>query len=189
MKTKGNATRQRHVSDEMLSEYQFDYAEAKPNRFAGRIRTSTITKPSQRIGSTSNSQVGADFEEVARKFFARRGIKLTRNFPVDVGLSQKKKHCFDLGSGNPKVIVECKSHRWTAGANVPSAKMTVWNEAMYYFHLAPKEFRKILFVLHDRRNRDGESLLAYYKRRYFHLIPKGVEFFEYDEGKQRIVKV
>ena len=85
---------------------------------------------------------------------------MSHNFAVEVGLTDKKKHCFDLGSANPKIIVECKSHKWTAGANVPSAKMTVWNEAMYYFHLAPKAFRKILFVLHDRRSKDGERSVS-----------------------------
>jgi hypothetical protein len=152
MKTK-NARRRGKLPD-ILSEYDFDYSKAKTNRFAGRIHQSSniVSKPNQRIGSISNSQVGADFEQVALKFFAGRGIQLTRNFALEIGLSRKKKkHCFDLGSANPKVIVECKSHRWTAGANVPSAKMTVWNEAMYYFHLAPRAFRKILFVLHDKK--------------------------------------
>jgi hypothetical protein len=45
--------------------------------------------------------------------------------------AKKKIHCFDLAAANEKIIVECKSHRWRAGARVPSAKMTVWNEAMY----------------------------------------------------------
>jgi hypothetical protein len=148
-----------------------------------------MNKPNQRVGSVSNSHVGADFEQVALEFFAKQQILLSRNFAVDVGLSQKKSHCFDLGSSNPKIIVECKSHRWTAGSNVPSAKMTVWNEAMYYFHLAPKEFRKILFVLHDRRGKEGESLLNYYKRTYFHMIPVGVEFLEWDEVTGDIVKI
>ena len=67
--------------------------------------------------------------------------------------------------------------------------MTIWNEAMYYFHLAPKNFRKILFVLHDKRSRDGEGLLSYYKRTYYHMIPKGVEFFEWDEVTGDIVKL
>src|SRR6266853_5022065 len=148
-----------------------------------------MNKANQRVGSVSNSYVGADFERVALEFFAKQRIMLSRNFAVDVGLSQKKKHCFDLGASDPKVIVECKSHRWTAGANVPSAKMTVWNEAMYYFHLAPQEFRKILFVLHDRRSKGGESLLSYYKRTYFHMIPEGVEFFEWDEATGDIVRL
>ena len=176
----------------MLPEYAFDYRKAKPNRFAGRIskeRVAVLNKPNQRVGSISNSHVGAAFERVALEFFAGQGISLSRNFAVELGISGKKSHCFDLGGSDPKVIVECKSHRWTAGANVPSAKMTVWNEAMYYFHLAPKEFRKILFVLHDRRSSDGESLLSYYKRTYFHMIPEGVEFLEWDEVTGEIVKI
>lgn len=44
----------------------------------------------------------------------------------------KKKHSFDLGCKDKK-IVECKSHKWTSGGNIPSAKLNVWNEAMYYF--------------------------------------------------------
>ena len=146
-------------------------------------------KPHQRIGAISNAHVGADFEKVAMEFFATQGITLTRNFPVEIGLSKKKTRCFDLGTAKEKILVECKSHRWTAGARVPSAKMTVWNEAMYYFHLAPPEYRKILFGLHDRREAEGESLLACYKRTYFHMIPDGVEFMEWDETTGAIVKI
>jgi hypothetical protein len=60
---------------------------------------------------------------------------------------------------------------------VPSAKITVWNEAMYYFYLTPKEYRKIFFVLKHSRN--DETLAEYYLRNYRHLIPSGVEFWEY----------
>ncbi len=148
-----------------------------------------MSKPHQRVGSVSNAHVGADFERVALEFFAKQGIVLSRNFPVELGLTKKKTHCFDLGTKEDKIIVECKSHRWTAGARVPSAKMTVWNEAMYYFHLAPMDCRKILFVLHDRREDEGESLLAYYKRTYSHLIPDGVEFMEWNEVTGDIVRV
>jgi len=148
-----------------------------------------MDKPHQRIGSVSNAHVGADFERVALAFFAQKNIELSRNFPVEIGLNRKKKHFFDLGGAKDKILVECKSHRWTAGGRVPSAKMTVWNEAMYYFSLAPVEFRKILFVLHDRREKEGESLLAYYKRTYYHLIPEGVEFMEWDETSGDILKI
>jgi hypothetical protein len=146
-----------------------------------------MNKPFQRVGSVSNARVGADFERVAREFFAQQQILLTPNFPVDIGLSKKKKHSFDLGASNPKIILECKSHRWTASGKVPSAKMTVWNEAMYFFHLAPPEYRKILFVLHDKRIGGDESLLSYYKRPYFHLIPDGVEFLEFDEATEDVL--
>jgi hypothetical protein len=148
-----------------------------------------MNRPHQRIGSVSNAHVGADFERVALEFFARQGISLSRNFAVQIGLKRRKSHCFDLGAAKEKIIIECKSHRWTVGARVPSAKMTVWNEAMYYFHLAPAEYRKILFVLHDRRAEDGESLLAYYTRTYSHLIPDGVTFMEWDEVTGDIIRL
>ncbi len=69
------------------------------------------------------------------------------------------------------MIIECKSHKWTSGNNVPSAKMTVWNEAMLYFSLAPESTRKILFVLRDYSKRN-ETLAEYYKRLNEHLIPQ-----------------
>lgn len=148
-----------------------------------------MNRPHQRIGSISNAHVGAEFERIASAYFAGKGIKLSRNFAIDIGLKEKKKHCFDLGTTEPKTIVECKSHKWTAGARVPSAKMTVWNEAMYYFHLAPAEYRKILFVLHHRKEAAGETLLSYYKRTHFHMIPEDVEFLEWDEVTRSIVEV
>src|SRR2546427_3476792 len=147
-----------------------------------------MNKPHQRVGSISNAHVGAAFEKVALKFFARRQIMLSRDYPLELGHKKKKVRCFDLGTATPQMIVECKSHRWTEGAKVPSAKMTVWNEAMYYFHLAPKGYRKILFVLHDKRKNSGETLLSYYNRTYSHLIPEGVEFLEFDEATGDILK-
>ena len=78
------------------------------------------------------------------------------------------------------MLVECKSHRWTASGNMPSAKMTFWNEAMFYFHVAPREYRKIVFLVlkHDRGE---QSLAAYYIRTHGHLIPDGVEIWEFNE--------
>jgi hypothetical protein len=148
-----------------------------------------LNKPHQRVGSVSNAHVGADFENVALEFFAAQKITLTRGFRVPIGISTKKPHEFDLGSEEEHILVECKSHRWTAGDRVPSAKMTVWNEAMYFFHLAPTKYRKILFVLHHRRETGGESLLAYYKRINSHLISAGVEFMEWDEASGDILKL
>jgi hypothetical protein len=60
---------------------------------------------------------------------------------------------------------------------MPSGKLTAWNEAMYYFHIAPRHYRKIFFVLkHMRRD---ISLARYYIDKYGYLIPDGVEFWEY----------
>lgn len=139
-------------------------------------------KPFQRLGAISNAHAGADFEVLAQDFFRRtENLALAQNFDVLVGARDHKKHRrFDLGCQNPPTLIECKSHKWTAGNNIPSAKITVWNESMYYFHLAPSEYRKILFVLKDVRSRKGESLAAYYIRNYGHLIPSAVEIWEYD---------
>ena len=135
----------------------------------------------QRNGAISNAHVGREFEILALKFFSNRGLELNENHSVDVGVNQlKKKHVFDLGSDKQKIIIECKSHKWTSGNNVPSAKITVWNEAMYYFMLAPSGYRKIFFVLRDLRASNNESLANYYIRRHKHMIPTDVEIWEYD---------
>jgi hypothetical protein len=133
----------------------------------------------QRIGSASNTQAGNDFETAARTFFSQQGISLVKNFSVPVGVGEAKKmHRFDIGSENPPVLVECKSHTWTQGGNMPSAKMTVWNEAVYYFYLAPANYRKIFFVLKHRRRE--VSLASYYLETHGHLVPDGVELWEFD---------
>jgi hypothetical protein len=139
-------------------------------------------KPHQRIGAKSNAQVGRDFELAAKIFLKSIGLELEFDLKIPVGINGiKKEHSFDLGCLESKVIVECKSHKWTAGNNVPSAKLTVWNEAMYYFLAAPTDYRKIMFVLHDFSEKRGKTLADYYLRTYSHLVPKDVEFWEYDE--------
>jgi len=150
-----------------------------------------MDKPHQRIGARSNSHVGRDFERAAKNFFSREGISLNLNVKTPVGVGEiKKDHAFDLGCLNQKVLVECKSHKWTApNDNVPSAKLTVWNEAMYYFLVSPSGFRKVMFVLRDYSEKRKETLAEYYIRTYRHLIPEGVELWEYDESTMSAVQL
>ncbi len=143
----------------------------------------------QRIGAKSNSQVGREFENTALDYFKSENLILEKNIEIDIGIGNiKKKHAFDLGSKKQKIIVECKSHKWTTGNNVPSAKMTVWNEAMYYFYLSPDDFRKIMFVLCDYSKKKEKTLMEYYLERYKHLVPNNVEFWEYDTEIKKIKK-
>ena len=131
------------------------------------------------MANKDNPHTGSQFESLAQQVLSKRGLALERNFTVHVGVGQDKRpHKFDLGCQAPPTLVECKAHTWTEGGNAPSAKLAVWNEAMYYFLVAPPEFRKILFVLADRRA--GESLAEHYIKRYGHLIPPGVEIWEFD---------
>jgi len=140
----------------------------------------------QRVGAKSNAHVGREFELATKEFFASQGLELILNVKVEVGIDvTTKEHAFDLGCEDKKVLVECKSHKWTApNENVPSAKLTVWNEAMYYFLLAPDGYRKIMFVLRDYSYKRRETLAEYYLRTYRHLIPNDVEIWEFDEIKK-----
>ncbi len=146
-----------------------------------------MDKPFQRKGTESNTQAGRDFEVKVQVFFAQQGLHLSPSIAVEIGINGRKSHNFDLGDEEKKVVVECKAHTWTEGGNVPSAKMTAWNQAMFFFHAAPSGYRKILFVLRDFSQKRNETLGEYYIRTNPHLIPKDVEVWEYDE-KQRTAK-
>ncbi|MBU1087148.1 MAG: hypothetical protein KKD05_06470 [Candidatus Omnitrophica bacterium] len=134
----------------------------------------------QRDGSKSNSHVGRLFEDLAMEYYKNKGIILEKDYAVDIGVGKVKKlHKFDLGKD--KFVVECKSHKWTKGNYVPSAKMSVWNEVMYYFSVLPEDYKKVLFVLKDYSEMKKKTLARYYKDTYFHLRPKNVTIIEYDE--------
>ncbi|MFL6759254.1 hypothetical protein [Sphingomonas sp.] len=138
----------------------------------------TDTNRFQRVGALSNAQAGSDFEEVVQAYFARTGMRLARDFAVQIGYARKKSHRFDLGGDAPRVLVECKSCTWTAGGNTPSAKLRSFNEAMLHFAVAPSQYRKILMLLKDIRG--SESLGSYYVRTQGHLVPDDVEVWELD---------
>ena len=67
--------------------------------------------------------------------------------------------------------------------------MTTWDQAMYFFYVAPTGYRKIFFVLKDYSLKRQETLAEYYVRTKFHLIPKDVEIWEFDEKKSRAEKI
>jgi hypothetical protein len=135
----------------------------------------------QRDGSSSNAAVGKNFE-IASKIYLENvlGRKLTFCKKVEVGISKiKKSHKFDIG--DDETIIECKTNRWTTGDHVPSAKLAVWNTAMYYFYLAPKNFIKIFIIEKNQNEKRNITLGLYYIKAYAHLIPDDVEIWEFDE--------
>jgi len=144
----------------------------------------------QRKGAKSNTHVGRSFEAIAQNFFREQGLLLEPCLSVEVGINgTNKAHKFDLGNKSEKVLVECKAHKWTEGDNVPSAKLTVWNEAMFLFYAAPSGYRKILFILRDYSKKRNETLGEYYIRTYSHLIPSDVEVWECDEVECQAQKI
>ena len=148
-----------------------------------------MDKPFQRKGAASNTQVGREFERKAQAFFEAKDLRLTPGFSIEIGVNERKEHAFDLGDEERKVLVECKAHKWTEGGNVPSAKIIAWNQAMYFFYIAPAEYRKIMFVLGDFSQKRDETLAGYYLRTSTHLIPDNVEFWEFDEAAETAVRL
>lgn len=129
------------------------------------------------MANRENPFRGARFEEVVQAFFRAKGLQLQQGFQLQVGVGTlRRQHKFDLGCPTPPTLVECKNHTWTEGGNAPSAKLTVWNEAMLYFLAIPSGYRRILAVVQSLRN--GESLAEHYVRRFAHLVPTGVEIWE-----------
>ncbi|MDB5632673.1 MAG: hypothetical protein JWR49_1528 [Tardiphaga sp.] len=143
----------------------------------------------QRIGASSNAAVGREFEEAAQIFFHSEGVVLARNFVVPVGYKLRKNKRFDLGSASPRILVECKSYTWTASGNRPSAKIRGMNEAMLLFSVAPRDYRKILFVLKHLHPHSKVSLISHYIKNNGHLIGPGVEIWEFDLGARQGARV
>jgi len=82
------------------------------------------------------------------------------------GDGENVSHVSEARHGAPKFV---EIEMW-------ATRLTVWNETMYYFHLAPHSYRKVFVVL--RHMRTEESLASYYVRRFAHLIPTDVEVWE-----------
>lgn len=141
------------------------------------------------MANSDNPKNGDDFEILARDYFLDiLKIELQRKISIEIGISNlKKSHVFDLGSIRQKIIVECKRHTWTSGNFSPSAKFSVWNEAMYYFSLVDASYRKILFVIKSVNTKNNNSLADTYITRNNHLIPPNTEIWEFDL-KNHIIK-
>ncbi|MDE0083055.1 MAG: hypothetical protein OXT72_10455 [Gammaproteobacteria bacterium] len=67
----------------------------------------------------------------------------------------------------------------------PTSRITNWHVAMLCFANAPTGYRKIFFVARSVHAKQTTSLAEYYIRKYGHLVPAGVEIWEYDGGKVR----
>ncbi|WP_020158534.1 restriction endonuclease [Methylobacter marinus] len=129
----------------------------------------------------SNKHRGDAFARLVGEYLSRNGYHVEPEYPTSVGLgARKKKHRFDFG--NEKILIECKAYDWTAGSNNPSAKIATLNEAMMYFHSAPPDYKKMVFVSATGKKgvRTSETFAEYYARLHGHFIPDDVELWEFN---------
>ena len=124
-----------------------------------------------------NNEKGILFEKQVKELFEREyDVKLEAEYPLEIGFKSLKSHKFDFG--NSKILLECKDYSWTSGNNIPSAKICHLKEVMLYFHLAPKNYKKILILNRNIRGINGESVGEYFIRLNKAFIPEDVEIFE-----------
>lgn len=123
-----------------------------------------------RLINSSNTQRGADFEQLVRDVLASElALELAPSLAVPIG-DPPKPHRFDLGSVEQQVVVECKNHTWTKTNNIPSAKITTLREAVFYLRLAPAGYRRILAMKRHTHPDREESLAEYFVRLNQHLL-------------------
>jgi hypothetical protein len=145
----------------------------------------------QRVGSKSNTQVGKDFEKLARKTLSAHGIETVPDVRAEVGItSPKKQAVYDLGKADGSLLVEVKSYTWTSGNNVPVAKINGLFKVVSEFATLGPEVRKILFAKRDPRPTNGETLIEYFIRTHGYMIAPDIEFWELDEetGEVTIIR-
>ena len=135
-----------------------------------------------------NTKKGRDFQNFVRNIFEayfNAPFDLEVSFPIG---TPPKPHRFDCASQDKKIVIECKCHSWTAGGNVPSAKMTTINEAAFYMSFLPQDIRRIIVLKKSTMTRRNETLAEYYCRINGHLLGQ-IEVFEIDEaGNTRVVR-
>jgi len=136
------------------------------------------------MDQTSNRERGDVFAKRVGEYLSKQGHSVHPEYPIDVGLSsrRKKAHRFDYGSES--LLVECKNYDRTEGGNKPSAKISTLNEAMMFFHSAPAKYRKMVFISRTEKKgvRQPETFAEYYVRLNGHFIPDDVEVWEFDDG-------
>ena len=132
------------------------------------------------MAAPRSDQTSQQFRAMVFDYFEHKGIGLKRGLTLNIGAASfKRPHVFDFGSETHRLIIECKSNSWAKDGTVPRSKLMTYNAIMYYFLLAPVDFRKLLAL--RRVVRTGQTLGQYYVLHYRHLIPYGVELWEFEQ--------
>ena len=139
--------------------------------------------------NNDNPRVGREFQEKVKQWFETNVMSSYElEHPILIG-SPEKPHKFDIVDKSEKTVIECKSYTYTHTGNIPSAKLTTLNEAIFYFSFLPEETEKILVVSHAVHPKKKETLAEYYIRINGHLLGDvKVWEFNIDTNEMRKIK-
>ena len=83
--------------------------------------------------NTENPLIGKAFQKKVQKILVERyNMDFEWEPAIPIG-TPPKNHRFDLSNKDRTIVVECKCYTWTDAGNIPSAKLTGLNEAVFYF--------------------------------------------------------
>ncbi len=120
--------------------------------------------------NSENPKVGREFQEKVKRWFetnTKSMFELER--PIFIG-NPAKLHKFDIAEKFETIVIECKSYTYTISGNIPSAKLTNLNQAVFYFSLLPAQTEKILVMAYAVHPKRRETLAEYYYRINRHLL-------------------
>jgi len=138
------------------------------------------------MASVSNTEKGKQFQRLALDALSRlTGLQLEAETEVRIG---NKPHRFDLASKDQKYVAECKAFTWTAGGNVPSAKISTLREAVNYLGQLPEGTRRLLVLKQSLRAGYSESLAEYFARLNDELLGDVCVIELSDDGSARIIR-
>ena len=139
--------------------------------------------------NSENPKIGREFQERVKKWFEMsKEMPFELEHPILIGYPAKL-HKFDIADKAEKMVIECKSYTYTSTGNIPSAKLTTLNEAIFYFSFLPTVTEKVLVMAYATHPKRKETLAEYYVRINGHLLGQ-VNVWEYNTntGEMRMIK-
>ena len=129
--------------------------------------------------NSENPKVGRDFQQfVAQRLSDELNHLFTLEYPYGIG-TPAHPHKFDCVSEDRTIVVECKCYTWTVGGNIPSAKMAMLDEALFYMSFLPVDVTKIIALNKATSPDKAETFAEYFFRIKRHLM-RDVQIYEID---------
>ena len=162
-----------------------DNSNTEERQTPSRLSTSDMVSNS----NSENPKIGRRFQEKVKQWFEmNEKTTFELEYPILIGYPAKL-HKFDIADKSQKIVIECKSYTYTNTGNIPSAKLTTLNEAIFYFSFLSTETEKVLVMAYATHPRRKETLAEYYIRINGHLLGD-VKVWEYntETNEMRMIK-